>query len=163
MSALPEYADTFVGARAFEALYETVKGKRTLLLELRTRADGSVSLFTEIDGRPVRAHGIWDFVARQPRLKSLAIPHDIKVQWDGAPKSARLRECVPLLRGLASLPGRYARGTRARRGEEGAGAGGGMTIPAGSATALTSRAAPAVGVLPIQLSSFAVRNYTSAS
>ncbi len=92
MSDLPASGRNFVGVSAVEAVYHAAQVSHRLLLELRRSADGTMRLFTEIGGQQIQARSIHEFILARSDCKSLAIPHRVRVLWQGVPRVADLLE-----------------------------------------------------------------------
>ena len=61
-------------------------------LEMRQNKDGAITVFTLVDGEPVRAASLHHLVYEHPEWKILDVPHDVHILWNGTPIKVVLHE-----------------------------------------------------------------------
>lgn len=94
MSVPPQFADRFVAAHAFDAVYRTNEGEQDLLLEVRTMANSTTTIYGMVQGQEIRANSINQLVWALQGCISLSINHSISVLWNGTIKKAELLEVL---------------------------------------------------------------------
>src|SRR3954447_8148860 len=85
-------SQNFVAVQAFDAIYEDMQGKQSILVELRFKADRSCLLFTRIRNEAVYSRSIEHFVLEQSGCVSLTFVRTLRVLWNDAFQNAQLVE-----------------------------------------------------------------------
>lgn len=82
----------FISFQVYDAIYLTDEGEEHILLEQRQRYDRSFLVYTQIQGREIRANSIHELVISQPDCLSITINHNVPIIWDTISRQVILQE-----------------------------------------------------------------------